>query len=163
MTHASDSDYKTRNPYSRNGISAAWCGSISRPLRMARVAQLGQFSHRIGDPVIARHTVELVHVDVVGAEPTQTRFAARADVSGGSVERLARLLGLFDQPYLDRDNPTVTRVRQSASEHFLAVPIAVDIRGVDEGEAQCLGFVDDTYRLVIANSAPTVPHDLGAD
>jgi hypothetical protein len=80
--------------------------------------------------------VLVVKVDVVGAEPPEGTLERGADVCGAAVETPRAAAGVGDETELRRENDVVATILDRACDEFLVGEGAVDLRGVDERDAE---------------------------
>ena len=149
-----------------------------RPERDAELADLAlgaQRHERVPERVVTdrldARVVQLVQVDVVGAEPAEGRFELAPDRLRAEVLRPLALAGLAGRlevvPALGGEHDLVAMRREEWCEHRLAdTTVAVDGRGVDEvdatverGTQQRLGFVD--LPPPVARERPRADPDFG--
>jgi hypothetical protein len=93
---------------------------------LARVDEGLQRAERLLDRHLVVGPVHLVEVDAVRAEPAERRLAGGADDVG---------MGAVHGPELRRDDDVVPALPEGLAEELLAVPAAVDVGGVEEGDA----------------------------
>src|SRR5262249_1896259 len=93
--------------------------------------QLLERAHRFGDRRLAR-PVKQVHVEVVDAQPPE------AGVASGERAAMGRVAGqdLAHDEELFAPAPLVLLVLDEVAEHLLAAAVAVEVGGVDVGEAE---------------------------
>src|SRR4030067_946117 len=102
----------------------------------------------------------MIYVDVVGAQ------AARALVTGAAHEGGGEVLG---QPLvagalvavavevvaeLGADDDLVATLSQCIGQHRLALAVAVDIGGIEEGDAQVVGAAEEVYAVPLVGDPP---------
>lgn len=99
--------------------------------------------------------MQLVQVDMVGAEPVEGRREGAAGV-GRSVVDAGAGAGLLveDVAPLGGDDDVVPPLAQRPSEHPFTVSGAVGVRGVEEGDAEVEGAVHRPYGLLVVDLAP---------
>ena len=100
--------------------------------------------------------VELVKVDVVGPEPSQAVFARLLHVIG------MRALPVFihDHSKLRRNDYIVTAAADCAAEEFFALRLAIDVGGVEKGDA---GFDGGVHYLCGRRLVETPPEVVAAE
>jgi hypothetical protein len=116
-----------------HGVRAAQlvAGHLGQPQR-TDLAGLDQLGHRAGcllDLGVLRGAVQVVQVDLVGAQPRQRRVAAAQDVAAGPAD--PQVTAGEVQAELGRDLHLVPAVMDRAADEDLVVPGAVDIGGVE--------------------------------
>jgi hypothetical protein len=91
-------------------------------------------------------SVELIQVDVVGAEPLEAGLAAADDVVTG----LADVVRAVAHPAvnLGRQDHPVAASLQGLAEDLLRRPLRVDIGGVEQVDARLQAEIDESARLV---------------
>ena len=89
----------------------------------------------------------------VGAQSLQGPFDRGPDVGGGAVHGAGSTAGVGDQTELGGDDDVVAAAGDGLADDFLAVEGAVDLRGVDVGDAQVQGAVDGADRLGVVDGA----------
>ena len=98
--------------------------------------------------------VLVVQVDVVGAEPLQRAFDGGADVRRAAVEVPAPPPAWEIEPELRGEHDLVAAALDGPADELLVGVRAVDLGGVDEGDAEVEGAVDGADRLgVVAAGA----------
>ena len=96
------------------------------------------------DPVL------VVEVDAVGAQPLQGAFDRGPDVRRAAVEHSGATAGVRDEAELRRQHDTVAAPFEGAADEFLVRVGAVDLGGVDVGDAQLECSLDGADRLGVA-------------
>ena len=138
---------------------------VEARLRHAEVfhlARLDQVPDRAGD-VFDRHsgvdTVLVEQVNDVGFEPLQRRFGDRPDVFRPAVD--ADRFAFFKlEPELGGDHHLVAHRRKRCANQFLVDPGAVDLRRVEEVDAQFDGrsqqrrHLGDIFRPAVGRTHP---------
>lgn len=99
--------------------------------------------------------VELVEVEVVGAEAAQAALDGGAQVGRGGILAGGLAGGLVEGVApLGGDHHLVAAVREGPAEDLLTVPRTVVGGGVEEGRAQVEGAVERCGRLVVVHRTP---------
>ena len=99
----------------------------------------------------------LVDVDVVDAEATEARLAVLDDQLRIGV---GVWLAAAPEPDLGGDNDLIAGYgREEAGEQRLAVALAVDIGGVEEGDTALPCTLDGGQRLAVVHRSPGVATD----
>ena len=96
------------------------------------------------DPVL------VVQVDVVGAEPLQGALDGGADVGRAAVEHAGAASGVRHQAELRRHHDLVAATLDGPPDQLLVEEGAVDLGGVEVGDAQVERPVDGADRLGVA-------------
>ncbi len=104
--------------------------------------QLGQGADGVLDGSVRVDAVLVVEVDAVGTQPLQGALDGRPDVRRAAVEHPRAFAGVRDQPELRRYDDIVAAPLEGAADEFLVRVGAVDLRGVDVGDAQVECSVD---------------------
>ena len=125
-------------------------------LREADVADLAlgdelcQGADRVLDGRLRVDPVLVVEVDVVGAEPPQGTLNRRADVRRAAVEDAGAATGMRDEAELRRQHDLVAVTLEGSADQLLVQEGAVDLGGVEVGDAQVQRPVDGANRLRVA-------------
>jgi len=96
--------------------------------------------------------VLVVEVDAVGTEPLQGALDGGPDVRRAAVEHSGAAAGVRDKAELRRHHDTVAASLEGAADEFLVRVRAVDLGGVDVGDAQLKCSLDGADRLGVAAS-----------
>src|SRR3954471_18885248 len=106
-------------------------GSTSSSMSRVRIEYIG----------VRRRAVDLVEVDVVGAEPPQRVLDRVDDPASGA----AALVGVLAHRHeeLRREHDVVTAALEGLPDDLLGLAGRVDVGGVDEVDALVEGAVDD--------------------
>src|SRR5215472_10664841 len=103
--------------------------------------------------------MQLVQVDPVSAQPPQRRLARPADVTGrGVLAGDQPLPGVEGIAELGGDHHFVAVPGQRPAQDLLAVPGAVHIGGVEEGDPELQPASQRSHRLLIIDIAPAIRH-----
>jgi hypothetical protein len=94
----------------------------------------------------------VVQVDVVGAQPLQGALDRHADVRRAAVDDAWSAVGVGDETELGGHHHLVATVADGPADQVLAVERAVDLGGVDVGDAQVQGAVDGADRLGVVEA-----------
>jgi len=100
--------------------------------------------------------VLVVQVDVVGAEPLQGALDGGADVRRAAVEDARAATGVRDDAELRRQHHLVAAALDGPTNQFLVEVGAVDLSGVEMGDAQIQRPVDGADGLGVAASPDVV-------
>jgi hypothetical protein len=105
------------------------------------------------DPVL------VVQVDVVRAQPPERPLDGGADVGRAAVGDAGAAAGVRDEAELRGHHDLVAAVLDRLADQFLAVERAVDLGGVDVGDAEIQGTADgaDGFGVVEAPAAGVGP------
>jgi hypothetical protein len=105
----------------------------------------------------------VVQVNVLQAEPAQRRVAGCEHVVGPPVDP-ARLgiVGVADDPELGGENHLVTAIGDRAADQQLIGVRAIDVRRVEEIDAEVERVVDGGDRLALIGRAVELRHAHGA-
>ena len=118
--------------------------------------QLGQGTDRLLDRSSGVHPVLVVEVDVVGPKTLKRSLHGDADARGTAVGGSVLSARIRDKAELRRHHYLVTSAFDGTTDKFLAVVRAVDLGGVDVGDAQVERGVDGADRLVVVSPPPDV-------
>ena len=121
---------------------------------LARLEDVMQGLHRLGGRGGRVEAVDLVQVDIVGAEPGQggvdllnDRFAGQAG-SAGTLVHLAEHLG-------GQHDVLATRIAPDrAADDFFRRASLIGVRGVPEGDTELDGLPEERLRLVVGQCPP---------
>ena len=130
---------------------------VSRPgLGQSEVADLA-LAHQVGhspDGVLDRSVrvdpMLVVQVDVVSAEALQGALDGGADVRRGAVDHAGSASGVRHQAELRRHHDLIAATLDRPPDQFLVEEGAVDLGGVEVGDAQIQRPVDGADRLDLA-------------
>ena len=114
--------------------------------------QLGQRADGVLDRRVRVHPVLVVEVDVVGAEPPQRSLDRGADVGRAAVEVPRAAAGVRHEAELGRQHHLVAAALDGPADELLVGERAVDLGGVDEGDAQFERPVDGADRLGVVGA-----------
>ena len=112
--------------------------------------QLGQGADGVLDRGVRVDPVLVVEVDAVGAEPLQGALDRGADVRRAAVEHAGAAAGVRDEAELRRQHDLVAAALEGAADELLVGVGAVDLGGVDVGDAQVERPLDGADRLGVA-------------
>ena len=112
--------------------------------------QLGQRADGVLDRGVRVDPVLVVQVDVVNAEALQRALDRGADVRRAAVDDAGPATGVRHQAELRRHHDLVTTTLDGPADQFLVEVRAVNLGGVDVGDAQLQRPVDGADRLGIA-------------
>ena len=112
--------------------------------------QLGHSADGVLDRSVRVDPVLVVQVDVVGAEPLQGALDRGADVGRAAVDDAGAAAGVGHQAELRRHHDLVAAALDGPADQFLVEERAVDLGGVDVGDAQIQRPVDGADRLGVA-------------
>src|SRR4029077_16018086 len=104
--------------------------------------QLSQGTNRFLDGCVRVDAVLVVQVDVVGAEPRQRALHGDPDAGRAAVETALCAPGVRDEAELGGEHDLVPAVPDGPADELLVVIRAVDLGGVEEGDAEVEGPVD---------------------
>ena len=126
--------------------------------------QLGERADGVLDRRVRVDAVLVVQVDVVGAEPPQRALDRGADVGRAAVEAPRAAAGVGDEAELGRQHDLVAAALHGPADELLVGVGAVDLGGVDEGDAEVERPVDGADRLGVvgAGAGVGVGHAHGA-
>ena len=113
--------------------------------------QLGQRADGVLDRRAGIDPVLVIQVDVVGAEPLQRPFDCGADVGRAAVEDAGAATGVRDDAELCRHHHLVAPALDGPPYDLLVGVRAIDLGGVDVGDAQIERAVDGADRLGVAS------------
>ena len=116
--------------------------------------QLGQSADGLLDGGVRVDPVLVVQVDVVGAEPLQGALDRGADVRRAAVEDAGAATGVRDEAELRRHHHLVAAALDGPADQLLVVEGAVDLGGVEVGDAQVQRPVDGANRLGVVCPPP---------
>src|SRR5258705_7692633 len=115
--------------------------SFRAGLREAEIADLtraDQFCHRANrllDRNVLVDAMLIIEIDMIDAETFQRRIASGANVFRTAVDRaLAALKDLIAE--FGRDDHPVAMLRERFADQLFVVPGAIDVRGVEEVDAE---------------------------
>ena len=108
---------------------------------LARLDEFAQRAQRVGDGHRVVGVVQLVEVDVVGAESAQRVLAGAAHVVGLA----PKCVSSMRHAELGRDDDLVAAAPERHAEQHLGLGGAVDVGGVEEGDARLEGGVHDDW------------------
>jgi len=118
--------------------------------------QLRDRARGLLDWCAAVDAVLVVQVDVVGAEAGQRSLDGGADVGWAAVDRAGGdAVAVSDEAELGGDDDLVAAALQGPADHLLAVEGAVDLGGVEVGDAEVEGTVDRADGLGVVDSSLT--------
>ncbi len=112
--------------------------------------QVGQRADGLLDGGIRVDPVLVVQVDVVDAQPLQRALDRGADVRRAAVQDAGAATGVRDEAELRRHHHLVAAVLDGPADQFLVAVGAVDLGGVEVGDAQVQRPVDGADRLGVA-------------
>ena len=112
--------------------------------------QLGQRADGVLDGRVRVDPVLVVQVDVVGAEPLERALDRGADVRRAAVEDAGAAAGVRDEAELRRHHHLVAAALDGPADELLVGEGAVDLGGVEVGDAQVQRPVDGADRLGVA-------------
>ena len=98
----------------------------------------------------------VVQVDVVGAKPAQRALHGGADVGRTAVESPRARAGVRDEAELGGEHHLVAAALDGTADEFLVDVRAVDLGGVDEGDAEIESAMDGANRFVVVGSGAGV-------
>lgn len=125
---------------------------------LAGLDQLGQGADALLDRHVRVDAVQVVEVDVVGAQVAQGAVGRAADVLGGRVvPDEGAVVGELD-PGLGGHDGRLAAAGQSLAEELLVAEGAVALGGVEEGDAQLQGAVDGGERFGLVGGAVVGAH-----
>ena len=114
--------------------------------------------------VVGVDAVLVVEVDVVDAQAPQRGLGGLLDVLGPAVEAAGGgVVGVADDPELRGQHDLVAAVGDGAADELLVGVGAVDVGGVEEGDAELEGAVDGGDRLVVVARAVELGHAHAAE
>ena len=116
--------------------------------------QLGEGADDLLDRRVRVDPVLVVQVDVVGVEPAQRSFDGDADVLGAAVGPDSA--GVRHEPELGGEHHLVAAALEGAADEFLVGVGAVDLGGVDQGDAEVEGPVDGADGFGVVAAGPGV-------
>ena len=128
---------------------------------MAHLPRLHELGHRADGLLylgVLRRPVQVVQVDVVHAEPGQRRLAGPLDVVVLAADDPVRVAAGPVDAELRGQLHLVAAARDAAADQHLVVAGAVDVGGVEEGDAEVQGAVDGRDRLVPVGGAVPLAH-----
>ena len=114
--------------------------------------QIGQGADGLLDGRVRVDPVLVVQVDVVGAEPLEGALDGGADVGRAAVGDAGPAAGVGDEAELGGHHDLVAAASDGLADQFLAVERAVDLGGVDVGDAQVQRAVDSADRLGVVKA-----------
>src|SRR6185437_5172986 len=120
--------------------------------------ELGHRADGLFDLGGLRRAVQVIQVDVVHAEPGQRRLAGPLDVVVLAADDAVPVAGGPVDAELRSQLHLVAAARDTAADQYLVVASAVDVGGVDEGDAQVQGAVDGRDGLVPVGGAVPLAH-----
>ena len=112
--------------------------------------QLGQGADGVLDGSVRVYPVLVVEIDAVGTQPPQGALDRGPDVRWAAVERSGASAGVRDEAELRRHHDIVAASLEGAADELLVRVGAVDLGGVDVGDAQLQGSLDGADRLGVA-------------
>ena len=112
--------------------------------------QLGQGADGVLDGRVRVDPVLVVEVDAVGTQPLEGALDRGADVRRAAVEHSGAAAGVRDEAELRRHHDIVATPLEGAADEFLVGVGAVDLGGVDVGDAQVECPLDGADRLGVA-------------
>jgi hypothetical protein len=112
--------------------------------------QLGQGAHGVLDRRVRVDPVLVVEVDAIGTEPLQGAFDRGPDVRRAAVEHPRATAGVRNEAELRREHNIVATPPERATDEFFVRVRAVDLGGVDVGDAQLKCSLDGADRLGVA-------------
>src|SRR5581483_10307160 len=122
-------------------------GAIIRDAEIAHLAGADQFGHRAHGLLQRRRMVFLVQVidvDVVGAEPLQALVAGLQDPAPRQPAAIGIVADLVGE--LGREDPARAAVGDGAADHLLGISLVVGVGRVDEVDAGLARLGDDPRR-----------------
>jgi hypothetical protein len=118
--------------------------------RLAGLHDLGERLHRLLERCVPVIAVTLIEVDVVGAKPRERGVDLLVDLP----TRQTAVAGGHRPEELRRKHVGVARpVGEHLTEELLGLPARVDVRGVDEVDADVEGLPDAGLRLLSLDAA----------
>src|SRR6266849_678406 len=135
-----------------------------RRLGEAEVAHLalldepGHGPHRIRDGDLRVHTVLVVEIDDIDAQPLETRVAGAADIRGTAVDEIALAIRALDLAELRGEHRLVAPTLERPAQQLLVVSPTVHVRGVQEVDPQVQRVVDDVDGLGVVALAVGAGH-----
>ncbi len=132
-------------------------GRMGRAADVADLAgahEIGQRAERLVDRDLGAGPVDLVEVDVVGAEPAQRRVAGAQDVQA----RVALIVGTEAGPPVDlgAEDHLVAAAGQGLPDDALRIARVVDVGGIDEVDARVQRGVDDPDRVGLGRASAEI-------
>src|SRR3954471_14011797 len=121
-------------------------GSTSSSMSRVRIEYIG----------VRRRAVDVVEVDVVGAEPTQRVLDLVDDPASGATALVGVLAHRHEELGGERD--IVTAALEGLADDLLRLASRVDVGGVNEVDALVQGGLDDADRVVVVGVAPGAEH-----
>jgi hypothetical protein len=112
--------------------------------------QFGQGADGVLDRRVRVDPVLVVEVDAVGSQPLQGAFDRGSDVRGAAVEHPGATAGVRDEAELRRHHDTVALPFEGTTDEFLVRVGAVDLGGVDVGDAELERALNGAERLRVA-------------
>lgn len=112
--------------------------------------QLGQCPDGVLDRSARVDPVLVVQVDVVGAETLERALDGGADVRRAAVDDAGAATGVLHKAELGRQHDPVAAPLESLADQLLVGVGAVDLGGVEVGDAQVQCTVDGADRLGVA-------------
>ena len=121
---------------------------------LAGAHEIGQRAQRLVDRDVRTGPVDLVEVDVVGAEAPQRRVARAQDVQA----RVALIVRAETGPPVDlgAEDHLVAAAGQRLADDALRIARVVDVGGIDEVDARVQRGVDDPDRVGLVRASAEV-------
>jgi hypothetical protein len=120
------------------------------------VDEVGERAERLVEVGVRVRAVDLVEVDVVGAEPAQ-RVLDLGDDPAPRDPAPVRIL-THRAEHLGGEHDVVATAFERLADDLLGLTGGVDVGGVDEVDAGVEGAVDDADRVVVIGIAPGAEH-----
>jgi hypothetical protein len=131
---------------------------------LACLDQLGKRADRLLDRRLGVDAVLVVEVDVVGAEAPQGGLASLAHVLGATADAAGPgVAGIDHDPELGRQHHLVAPPADRRADQLLVRVGAVDVRGVEEVDAQLQRPVDGRGGFVVVDWPVGIGHPHAAE